>query len=278
LESRTRVSVIGVAALDDTLQRRLLAAGVDPAGLRGGALDPWEAWLRLRARWGRRATLVDLYELEAAVRGISLEQLTAADRERLKVVSRHARREQAEVVPGSGRSGDLHEVNGYDPAWPGCFGVWHRRLATTLGDAAARIDHIGSTSVPGLAAKPVIDIQVSVADVGDERSYLCRAESAGLVLRLRERGHRLLWPPAGKPREVHVHICGCGSPWERDHLLFRDYLRAHPAACHSYAALKRELITRWRHDRKAYGDAKTGFVLDTLADAAHWAAATGWLP
>lgn len=75
-----------------------------------------------------------------------------------------------------------------------------------------------------------------------------------------------------------MHICGCGSSWERDHLLFRDYLRAHPAACHSYATLKRELITRWRHDRKAYGEAKTGFVLDALADAAHWAAATGWLP
>jgi hypothetical protein len=91
------------------------------------ALDPWEAWLRLRARWGRRATLVDLYEPEAAFQGIGLEQLTAADRERLKVLSRHVRRDQVEVVPGSGRSGDPHEVNGYDPAWPGCFGVWHRR-------------------------------------------------------------------------------------------------------------------------------------------------------
>ena len=91
----------------------------------------------------------------------------------------------------------------------------------------------------------MIDIQVSVVDVGDELSYLRRVESAGLVLRLRERGHRLLWPPAAKPREVHVHICGCGSTWERDHLLFRDYLRAPssrlPQLCHAQAGTDRAL-------------------------------------
>ena len=73
-----------------------------------------------------------------------------------------------------------------------------------------------------------------------------------------------------------MHICGSGGAWERDHLLFRDYLRAHPSVCENYAALKKELMARWRHDRKAYGDSKTGFVLDTLADAAEWAIATGW--
>jgi hypothetical protein len=172
--------VAGVAALNDTLQRRLLAARVDPAGLRGVALDPWEAWLRLRARWGRRATLVDLYEPEAAFQGIGLEQLTAADRERLKVLSRHVRRDRVEVVPGSGRSGDPHEVNGYDPAWPGCFGVWHRRLATKLGDAAARIDHIGSTPVNRVQAvsltrrsEPVavqFEVRESVGAAGSHRA------------------------------------------------------------------------------------------------------------
>jgi GrpB-like predicted nucleotidyltransferase (UPF0157 family) len=130
--------------------------------------------------------------------------------------------------------------------------------------------------VPGLAAKPIIDVQVSVPEVDDERLYLCRTESAGLVLQLRERGHRLLLPPAAEQRDVHVHLCGSGSAWERDHLLFRDYLCAHPSVCEKYAALKKELIARWCHDRKAYGDSKTDFVLDTLADAAEWAIATGW--
>ena len=73
-----------------------------------------------------------------------------------------------------------------------------------------------------------------------------------------------------------MHICGSGGAWERDHLLFRDYLRAHPSVCEDYAALKKELMARWCHDRKAYGDSKTDFVLDTLADAADWAIATGW--
>jgi hypothetical protein len=74
-----------------------------------------------------------------------------------------------------------------------------------------------------------------------------------------------------------VHVCGSRSAWERDHLLFRDYLRAHPAACESYTALKRKLIARWQYDRLAYGEAKTGFVLDTLTEANQWAALAGWL-
>ena len=268
--------MVAVAGLSDGLQKRLRAAGVDTSGPSGQALDPWDMWLRLRAYSGRRATLVDLYELEAARQGIRPEELSAADRQRLKAASLHARRDQAEVLPGSTRGADPHEVTSYDPDWPARFQAWRDRLAAALGRAAVRIDHVGSTSVPGLAAKPIIDVQVSVPDVDDERPYLCRAESAGLVLQLRERGHRFMLPPAAEPRDVHVHICGSGGAWERDHLLFRDYLRVHPSVRENYAALKKEQIARWRHDRKAYGDSKTDFVLDTLADAAEWARATGW--
>jgi GrpB-like predicted nucleotidyltransferase (UPF0157 family) len=274
---RTRPVYRGcVAGLSDGLQRRLQAAGIEIPVLSAGALDPWDVWLRLREHSGRRATLVDLYELEAARQGIRPEELPEADRQRLMVASLHVRREQVEIVAGSSRPVDPHEVTGYDPEWPARFAGWRERLAAVLGQVAVRIEHVGSTSVPGLAAKPVIDIQVSVPDVDDEQSYLDRAGSAGLVLHLRERGHRFLWPPAAKPRDAHVHICSSGSAWESVHLLFRDYLRAHPSVCKDYAALKNELITRWHHDRKAYGDAKTGFVLDTLADARQWATATGW--
>lgn len=183
-----------------------------------------------------------------------------------------------DVLPGSGRPVDPHELTSYDPDWTVRFGVWRERLAKSLHLAATRIDHVGSTAVPGMVAKPIIDIQVSVPNVDDEPSYLPGAESIGLIMRLRECGHRLLWPPAKKPRDVHVHICGSGSTWERDHMLFRDYLRAHPAVRENYAALKQELITRWQHDRKAYGEAKTAFVLDTLADASQWAELTRWHP
>ena len=209
--SRPGVILVAVAGLSDGLRKRLRAAGVDTSGPSGQALDPWEVWLRLRAHSGRRATLVDLYELEAARQGIRPEELPAADRQRLKGASLPARRDQAEVLPGSTRGADPHEVTSYDPNWPARFQAWRDRLAAALGSAAVRIDHVGSTSVPGLAAKPIIDVQVSVPEVDDERPYLCRAESAGLVLQLRERGHRFLLPPAAEPRDVHVHICGSGT-------------------------------------------------------------------
>ena len=160
---------------------------------------------------------------------------------------------------------------------PGSW-AWRERLTAALGQVTVRIEHVGSTSVPGLAARPVIDIQVSVADVDDERVPTWTAlRLLAWSVHLRERGHRFLWPPAAQPRDVHVHICGSGSTRERDHLLFRDCLRAHPPAREKYAVLKEKLIVPWSDDRKAYGDSRTDFVLDTLTDAAaQWAAATGW--
>lgn len=268
-----------VVMADDTLRERLRAAGVDPSALFGPGLDPWQAWLRLRDHYGRRATLLDLYELEAASQGKRAEELAPADRARMIEASRAVRRfGQAQVLPGSARSGDPHEVVSYDPAWHARFTQWRERLAGALGKATSRIEHVGSTSVPGLAAKPIVDVQVSVPDVADEPSYLPHMESAGLILRLRETGHLFLWPPPAKPRDVHVHVCGSGGSWEQDHLLFRDYLRAHPAASARYAAMKHDLIRRWHDDRKAYGEAKTAFVLDTLDAAANWAKITGWCP
>ena len=90
--------------------------------------------------------------------------------------------------------------------------------------------------------------------------------------------HRYFRPPAGQPRDVHVHVCAAGSQWERDHLLFRDYLRADPAACRRYAEAKRANVRRWSDDGWAYTEAKTGVVLDILEQAVDWAQATNWAP
>jgi GrpB-like predicted nucleotidyltransferase (UPF0157 family) len=133
-------------------------------------------------------------------------------------------------------------ITGYDPAWPQTYERWRQRVAAALGRTAIRIDHVGSTSVPGLAAKPIVDIQVSVADPGGEPRYVPPLQAIGLVLRSRDELHRFLRPPAGQPREVHVHVCAAGGQWENDHLLFRDYLRAHPAACRRYAEAKRAAV------------------------------------
>jgi len=145
-----------------------------------------------------------------------------------------------------------------------------------LGPVALRIEHVGSTSVPGLAAKPVVDIQVSVADLSDEDRYVPPCEAAGLQFRLRDDEHRYFQPPPGQPRDVHLHVCQQRSSWERVHLLFRDYLRFSPDAREAYAAAKREAARVWGNDRAAYTEAKSDVILAILDQAEAWAAATGW--
>lgn len=166
----------------------------------------------------------------------------------------------------------------YDSAWPGLFEEMRGRLAASLGPTALRIDHVGSTAVPGLAAKPVVDIQVSVPDVDDEAAYNQSIEAQGFELRWIEPGHRYFRPPHGLPRLWQVHVCSAGSDWERVHLLFRDFLRAHPEAATEYEALKRKLAADHRDDRIAYTDAKGPFIEGVAGGAEKWAKAVGWSP
>lgn len=261
-----------MTALEGQLAARLRSIGLDPEAFG----DPAEAWRRLHERYGRRATLIDRYALEAAHRGIGPDQLDADTRARLRAETLHAQFPDMEFTAGSARADDAIEVTAYDDRWPARFAEWRARLATALGPVALRIEHVGSTAVSGLAAKPIIDIQVSVPNTEDEAAYRSAIESTGLQLRAREPGHRYFRPPADRPREVHVHVCAAGSAWEREHLLFRDYLRAHPAARQAYAELKRDLSRRYSDDRLAYTDAKSAFILDTLDAANIWAAAEGW--
>jgi GrpB-like predicted nucleotidyltransferase (UPF0157 family) len=178
---------------------------------------------------------------------------------------------------GQGRNEPI-ELVPYDPTWPGVFEEMRARLATALGPVALRIDHVGSTAVPGLAAKPVIDIQVSVPDVDDESAYKEAMESQGLELRWIEPGHRYFRPPPDLPRLYHVHVCSTGSEWERVHLLFRDHLRTHGDSAQTYEALKGQLARDYRGDRIGYTDAKSPFIEDVLVRAERWAKETGWRP
>jgi GrpB-like predicted nucleotidyltransferase (UPF0157 family) len=238
--------------------------------------DAFEAWCQLRAVSGPRVSMIRLYEMAAGPRGLRAHELPPAERAAL------ARRALAvvfpgwETVPGSDTRTEPVRVVPYDPAWAGRFGAWRDRLGGSLGAAALRIEHVGSTSVPGLAAKPVVDIQVSVAVLGQEDAYVPQCQAAGVQLRSRDREHRYFRPPASRPREVHVHVCAAGSRWERVHLLFRDYLRADPAARDAYAAMKREAALRWQDDRLAYTEAKSDLILDLLGQAERWAAGRSW--
>jgi len=155
-------------------------------------------------------------------------------------------------------------VVAYDEGWREVFLDHQGRVRTALGTAAVAIEHIGSTSVPGLAAKPIIDIVVAVHDITAEEDYLVPLLAAGYELRTREPGHRLVRTAA---RDVHVHIMQVGDPAIDRYLLFRDRLRAHDGDRSLYADTKRALLERGFNDMNAYSDAKTEVIAAILARA-----------
>ena len=164
----------------------------------------------------------------------------------------------------------------YDAAWPAAFEAEAAALRESFGPLAKRIDHVGSTSVPGLEAKPVIDIQVSVASLETLEPFTPIMQACGYV-HFRdpdpafERAYPYFHKPHDWPHSHHVHLCESGSEWEWRHLAFRDYLRTHPEAREEYVALKRRLAAIHggaNHDeRQAYADAKSELVRRIL-DAA----------
>ena len=170
-------------------------------------------------------------------------------------------------------------IEPYDPDWPVLFGEIGRGLRGTLGLTALRIDHIGSTAVPGLAAKPVIDIQVSVGALEPAGQFRMPLEVAGWTFRADnpDRTKRYFREAAGA-RRTHLHVRRAGSWSEQFALLFRDYLRATPERAAEYAAHKRALAAQYGADRHGYTDAKVPFFWATMQLADEWAKATGWLP
>ena len=155
----------------------------------------------------------------------------------------------------------------YDPDWPKRFETHARIIAGALGGTALRIEHIGSTSVPGLAAKPIIDIIVVVPDSADESVYLKRLEAAGYALRVREpdwNEHRMLRTPA---KDVHIHIYSADCPEIQRNLSFRDRLRRNTHDRHRYGQTKRELAAKEWTDMNAYADAKTEVIECIIAAA-----------
>jgi GrpB-like predicted nucleotidyltransferase (UPF0157 family) len=157
------------------------------------------------------------------------------------------------------------EIVEYDPEWPKKFETHAKIIADALGGYALLIEHIGSTSVPGLAAKPVIDILVVVQDSADESVYLPRLEAAGYVLRVREpdwNEHRMFRTPE---RDVHVHVYTAGCAEIGRNLTFRDRLRRNAEDRRRYEQTKRQLAAQDWPDMNAYADAKTEVVESIIA-------------
>lgn len=155
----------------------------------------------------------------------------------------------------------------YDPAWPALFEREAARIRRALGSRALSVEHVGSTAVPGLAAKPRIDVVLEVRDSSDEASYVGPLEAAGYVLRIREPGwheHRVF---KGPETDVNLHVFSSGCP-EIDRLLrFRDHLRACGTDRLLYERTKRSLAQRrWRYTQH-YADAKTEVVEEILRRA-----------
>jgi GrpB-like predicted nucleotidyltransferase (UPF0157 family) len=159
------------------------------------------------------------------------------------------------------------ELVEYDPAWPRLFEREAARIGTALGDRVVLLEHVGSTSVPGLVAKPRLDIVLAVEDSADEPVYRPPLEAVGYVLRIREPDwfeHRLL---KGRAPDVNLHVLSAGCPEIDRMLAFRDRLRANPADRDLYARTKRELAQRdWKYVQN-YADAKTAVVEEILARA-----------
>jgi GrpB-like predicted nucleotidyltransferase (UPF0157 family) len=155
----------------------------------------------------------------------------------------------------------------HDPAWPGLFAREARRIGAALGDRTLGIEHVGSTSVPGLGAKPIIDVLLVVADSADEDAYLPSLEAVGYVLRIREPDwyeHRML---KGPDTQVNLHVLSEGCPEIERMLLFRDRLRSNRTDRELYERTKRELAGReWRYVQN-YADAKTAVVEEIIARA-----------
>lgn len=174
---------------------------------------------------------------------------------------------------------DPIEISDWQAFWAESFRSKARVLRAALGELALRIDHVGSTAVEGLAAKPIIDIQVSVRAFEPIAPLVHEMQRAGYEWREAnaERTKRYFRERPGAER-THVHVRTSGSWNEQGVLLLRDYLRAHAEERAAYAALKRELASRFRDERAAYGNGKSDFVWAALRRADEWAKRIGWAP
>jgi GrpB-like predicted nucleotidyltransferase (UPF0157 family) len=158
-------------------------------------------------------------------------------------------------------------MHDYDPQWPAIFESLRQRISAALGPLVIGIEHVGSTSVPNMCAKPIIDFDV-IVEPKDVQAAIAAVEALGY----RHEGNlgidgREAFRWTAEFPEHHLYVCPKDSPALRRHLLFRDFLRGHPDAARKYAELKKELAQQFHDDRTKYQDAKAAFI-DSLVQEA----------
>lgn len=159
-------------------------------------------------------------------------------------------------------------ISDYNPEWPKRYEAEAARIRDALGRLALRIDHVGSTAVPGLASKDTIDIQVSVERI-DRALYEQQLEAIGYTSvwdKATDEHHFFARPYSTRPRLFNLHVCRAGSEWEHRHIAFRDYLRTNPSAAQRYETFKRELAPKFS-DTLEYADAKEDFIREIEREA-----------
>jgi GrpB-like predicted nucleotidyltransferase (UPF0157 family) len=244
----------------DRVGERLVATGWSEDGLVEAielrVKDPYADTWMLGVQWHPEDTASDDRAQQALFDGLALLA--------------HWRGSRAKPGETQGRGREYGIVQ-YDAAWPTMFETEAAAIRDALGDLAVRIEHVGSTSVPGLDAKPVIDIQVSVASITPRASFVDPLVAVGYrhAIDPIETEHEYLsigYDP-DTPRKVHIHLCEAGSEWEARHLAFRDYLRSHDDTAAEYAALKRGLAAEHPRDTGTYTDGKSDFIRSVEARA-----------
>ena len=174
----------------------------------------------------------------------------------------HGARAKPGKSEGRGREFSIADP---DPDWPAHFGAESASIVAALPDGlVARIDHVGSTSVAGLAAKPIMDIQLSLHALTPRNAYVEPLTALGYrwVLDPWDVDHEFFSRDIEGERCFHIHVCTAGSEWERRHLAFRDRLRTHDDDAAAYAELKRELAAAHPKDSLTYTEAKSAFIID----------------
>jgi GrpB-like predicted nucleotidyltransferase (UPF0157 family) len=168
------------------------------------------------------------------------------------------------------RLGEAIQIVDYDPAWETEFARLRLQLLNAVKHLAVTVEHVGSTAVPGLAAKPILDIDVVLNASHQLSEVIVRLAEIGYHHQgdLGITGREAFASPSNTPAH-HLYVVVRGSePW-RNHVLFRDYLREHPERAHAYATLKRSLAERFRNDREKYTEGKTEFITRVLRRAAN---------
>lgn len=166
-----------------------------------------------------------------------------------------------------GLTSEQLRLSPYEPNWPLLFLQEKERLLASLANYILDIQHIGSTSIPGMPAKPILDIGAAVANFEEARHCVPLLEQLGYTYKGENGIARRHYFVKGDPRTHHLHMLESDSAEWKNHLLFRDYLCANPASANEYASLKQTLATQFATDREAYQEGKENFIQAVLLQA-----------